>query len=371
MADGLKGRRLRAARAAIRATHPLGWLLLCVLAAGALLWSSYLAVRTPYGSDHRTRWWTSADHLYQLWRFDLGAPVRSVVLVVLLVVTLYLFRRWRQAALVRRPGPIAVAPLVNATGGEINEAELSAAFRGCLSRVDLNSPASIPGAGRSTEFLELLRGAAGETSLLGTVTGLLGLTWVTHAYTVTATARHREDRAEPYGITVSVATLPHGGAAPHTSWAASWDEAVERAAFAAGAAILPLTKLCRRPPWASWRGLALPPHMFAAYLSAKELMAERRFDEALGTLYELLELDPLNLHLRLEIGSLQEQLQLFLDALETYDDLIALGTRADERNAHLWADRVAAVRDAVTPSRAAAARRRAERASRLVGDGWR
>src|SRR3712207_9108668 len=41
------------------------------------------------------------------------------------------------------------------------------------------------------------------------------------------------------------------------------------------------------------------------------------------------EIYTLSLHDALPI--LQEQLQLFLDALESYDDLIALGSRRDER----------------------------------------
>jgi hypothetical protein len=333
--------------------------------------STYLAIRAPYSAAHQAEWSQPRRHLYELWRFDVSSPARYCVLLLMLVAALYAFRRWRQAVLVRKPGPIAVAELVNATGAEMNVAELSAAFRTSLGRVDLNSPASVPGAGRPTEFLELLRGAANERSMLGTIAGLLGLTWVTHAYVVTAVLRTRENSATACGITASVATLPRGGTAPYTVWAPTWNLAVEQAALAVGAAVLPLTRLCRRPPWADWRGLALPPQLFATYLEAKDLVTQRRYDEALGKFYEALELDPLNLHIRLEIGSLEEQLQLFLDALETYDDVIALGSRADERSAHAWQDRFAAAWQRFTLDGRAVRKRSAERARHPLGEGWR
>jgi hypothetical protein len=371
MVGRFKGRRSRTARAAIRATHPLAWLAYWILLTAVLIDAAYLAIRTPYSEAHRAHWSSARRHLYELWRFDVSSAARYFVLLLLVVGVLYAFRRWRQAVLVRKPGPIAVADLVNATGGEINLAELSAAFRTSLGRVDLDSPASVPGAGRPTEFLELLRGAANEKSVLGTITGLLGLTWVTHAYSVTAVLRTRDDPVTPYGITVSVATLPRGGTAPNTVWTTSWNAAIEQAALAVGAAVLPLTRLCRRPPWAHWRGLALPPQLFATYLEAKELVTQRRYDEALGKFYEALELDPLNLHIRLEIGALQEQLQLFLDALETYDDAIALGSRADERSAHAWQDRFAGAWERVSFRSRAQRRASIERERHPLGEGWR
>ncbi|HEX8096358.1 hypothetical protein [Jatrophihabitans sp.] len=337
-----------------------------------LLYSAYLSIRTPYPQASQNTWAGPLRHAYALWKVDIGPIARNLVLTVGLVLFLYTFRRWRQAELVRRPGPIEVTGLINATGDDtVNILELATAFRTVLGRVNLNSPAAVPGAGRPVEFLELLRGAANEKTMLGMVAGLLGLTSVTHAYAVTAVLRKRNEPAAPFGITVSVATLPRGGTPPHTVWASDWPLAVDQAAMAVGAAILPLTRLCRRPPWSDWRGLALPPALFGAYQQAKTFTAQRRYDEALGTFYGALELDPLNLHIRLEIGTLQEQLQLFLDALETYDDVIALGSRADERLAHAWSDRLLHGWTVLTKGSTRAALRSQQRAWHPLGEGWR
>jgi len=311
-------------------------------------------------------------HLYEVWTADLSSIARDAAVICLLLVFLYTFRRWRQADLVRRPGPIDVAQLINATGKEdLNLVELATEFRTTLGRVDLNSPAAVPGATRPVEFLELLRSVTTEKSIVATIAGLLGVTWVTHSYSVTAVLRLGDDPVQPYGITTTVTIIPRGGTPPYTVWASSWREAVEKAALAVGASILPLTRLCRRPPWSDWQGLELPPALFATYMQAKSLASQRRYDEALGQFHKALELDPLNLHLRLEIGALQEQLQLFLDALETYDDVIALGSRYDERLTHAWFDRLLYLSDLARAGHKVAVARAEERATRPLGDGWR
>lgn len=372
MVQKMGGRRSRVERATLAGAHPVRWFCSAAIILLILAVTAYLGIRKPYTPQEQANWPELPRHLYELWKINIGEVPRDAVLLLTSVLLLYAFRRWRQAELVRRPGPIEVAEMINATGdATLNTAELATKFRTTLGRVDLNSPATVPGAARSVEFLELLRGAANEKSMLGTVAGLLGLTWVTHAYSVKAVLRRGEDPALPVGITVSVTTLPRGGTPPHTVWATDWATAVNQAALAVGAAILPLTRLCRQPPWSTWRGLTLPPALFAAYLEAKTLAAQRRYDEALGRFYEALELDPLNLYLRLEIGALQEQLQLFLDALETYDDIIALGTRADERSTHAWWDRFRYGFEFISLGPAEAKRQAEKRAWEPLGQGWR
>jgi hypothetical protein len=117
--------------------------------------------------------------------------------------------------------------------------------------------------------------------------------------------------------------------------------------------------------------LELPSRLFADYLEAKRLARDHRYDEALGQYYEALRLDPLNLYIRLEIGALQEQLHLFLDALETYDDIVALGTRRDERFTHAVLDALAVTKDTFTAGPGDARRRWAHRAGHPLGEGWR
>ena len=315
----------------LSAAHPVRWAASAATAVALLGALGYYHLRTPYTRQEIQDWPERARNVYLLWRSDMGSPTRTAVLVFLLLLTTYCFRRYRQAELVRRPGPIEVVNLDNATTDKnVNVAELSTRLRNNLARVDLYSPTSVPGAGRSEDFLELLKSVGSQKTPLGTLAGLLGITWVTHAYRVNGILRQREG-PEPYGVTVHVATLPRGGASPKTIWATSWDEAIDKAAIAVGAAVLPLTRLCRKPPWHDWQRQEMDYNLFADYLEAKSLTQEQRFDEALGKYYDALRLDPLNLYLRLEAGALQEQLQLFLDALQTYDDIIALGSRRDER----------------------------------------
>jgi hypothetical protein len=75
------------------------------------------------------------------------------------------------------------------------------------------------------------------------------------------------------------------------------------------------------------------------------------------------------LYLRLEAGALQEQLQLFLDAMQTYDDIIALGSRRDER----WRRSAIYAVNAITLRRAGAGTQaEGEQPSLYIADeGWR
>ena len=93
--------------------------------------------------------------------------------------------------------------------------------------------------------------------------------------------------------------------------------ALRKAADEATAMILPQTRLCRAP-WGAWRGHVLPPGLLHAFEEGARLERERRYDEALATYWRAVELDPLNMVLRLRVGQLQERLGLYLDALATY-----------------------------------------------------
>lgn len=363
-------RRSRSAATPLGTPHPLPWAFGVAAASATFVLAAVTHLDDPYPADRLQGWPEVAQRVYELWLNTSGAE-RAVAFLMLLLVTLYTLRRYRQAELVRAPGPIEVADFVNATGDESLElAELSTEFRNSLGMVDLNSPAAVPGAGRPSEFLELLKAAGRDRSPVGSIAGLLGLTWVTHAYRVTAVLRQRPGD-EPCGVTISVATLPRGGAEPDTVWAPDWHSAVHQAAIAVGAAVLPLTRLCKRPPWHDWYGLAMPRQLFADYLEAKALAAQHRYDEALGKYLEAVQRDPLNLYLRLEVGALQEQLQLYLDALATYDDIIALGTRSDERLRDALWDVGAYLATFARKGPAAARQQWMDHAERPLGEGWR
>ena len=81
--------------------------------------------------------------------------------------------------------------------------------------------------------------------------------------------------------------------------------------------ILPQTRLCRAP-WAAWRGHVMPPGLLHAFEEGVRLERARRYDEALAAYWRAVELDPLNMALRLCVGQLQERIGLYLDALATY-----------------------------------------------------
>ena len=196
-------------------------------------------------------------------------------------------------------------------------------------------PAPIPGGGQSTDFLDVLKSTEGVGTPIRTAAALLGLARVSHALQIVTTLRSRTTGTHRCGMTVNVVTLPRGSTTSHTVWAPTWEQAARRRRCQ-GAAVFPMTRLCQLPPWREWRQRHLPPELFADYLDGKRLTSEHRYDEALGRYYSALRHDPKNLFVRLEIGALQEQLHLFLDALETYDDLIALGSRTDERRYQRW-----------------------------------
>jgi hypothetical protein len=90
------------------------------------------------------------------------------------------------------------------------------------------------------------------------------------------------------------------------------------------------------PQWASWWGYAFPTELFDAYQRAHQFQADRRFDQALAEFYRALRLDPANVYIRLEIAQLQERLNMHLDALVTYDDVITICSRGSESLARWW-----------------------------------
>ncbi|MEW2120531.1 hypothetical protein AB0945_36285 [Streptomyces sp. NPDC005474] len=126
------------------------------------------------------------------------------------------------------------------------------------------------------------------------------------------------------GVTVQVMVLPKWASQPITCTDETWQLAIDQAAYEVCAFILPLTRLVDKPPWPAWRRLAIPTQLFRDVQEAQHCKASRCFDEALKKYYETLKLDPHNPYLRLELGMLQEQIGLYLDAVVTYEDIIQL-----------------------------------------------
>jgi hypothetical protein len=76
--------------------------------------------------------------------------------------------------------------------------------------------------------------------------------------------------------------------------------------------------------------------LFDFYQRATWLVSQRRYDEALAAYHAALGHDPSNVYIRLEIASVQEKLDLHLDALVTYDDVITICGQGRRRLARWW-----------------------------------
>ncbi|MBR8642344.1 hypothetical protein KEF29_31065 [Streptomyces tuirus] len=229
---------------------------------------------------------------------------------------------------IRAPGPIAVPPLRDETASRDLPADrLTTYLRQKLNEVNIRAPEPIPGGAQQIDFAEVLHSPAADTTNVGAslainVGKLLAAGNISYAYQVDGALFNSEDGK--CGVTVQVMVLPKWASQPFTSTDETWELAIDKAAYEVCAFILPLTKLVDKPPWQAWRRLAVPGRLFKDVQQAQQFKADRRFDEALGSYYKALELDPRNPYLRLEVGLLQEQLGLYLDALVTYEDVINL-----------------------------------------------
>lgn len=202
--------------------------------------------------------------------------------------------------------------------------ELTARFRDNLSQLQLQSPTPMPGARPAEGFIDLLGGSGPSSSnWIGILVGLLRATVPTHAYRIEGSLFEQSDKSTPCGVSLQVVRLPGSATRPEVIYDKDWENAIRRAAAAAKAAILPRTRRCRGP-WAAWRGYLMPGILLDSYEQAIDAERKLRYDEALSLYHDALRADPLNLDIRLRIGQLQERLQLELEALDTYDGILAL-----------------------------------------------
>ena len=271
--------------------------------------------------------------------------VAAIASFCILVVIAWCMRRLRFEFMAWWPGRIVVQPFVTDEDTSAADVErLTASFRDRLGMSHLQSPAAVPAPAEQGDFLDVLaRNGIDSGNLLGSLLSVVRAAFPTHAYEVNGALVTR-DGPRPYGVTVHVVRLPGKGGGGHTVWGASWEEAVRQAADHATAAILPRTRVCRSP-WAGWRRYYMPPALLEHYEHAAECEQERRYDEALAAYYRALDLDPMNPGLRLQVGFLQEKLGLFLDALETYSNILQVAQpndvrRADRRSARRDRDRI-------------------------------
>jgi tetratricopeptide (TPR) repeat protein len=276
-----------------------------------------------------------------------GAVTGTVLAFVLLIAAGWCVRRLWLEWLAWQPGQILIPPF--SAGSKLsNKADpvhLTATFRQRFAAVRLQSPAPVPGAPPEGDYMEVL----GQKSLdggnvLGAVVAIANAAKPRYAYVVHGVLLERREQPK-YGVTIQVVRVPEEGAPPETVYDITWERALHRAADRAMAHILPRTRRCSAP-WATWRGFVMPTELLETYEAAARAEEERRYDQALAGYFAALERDPMNLSLRLHIGHLQEKLGLYLDALATYEGMLAVARQDDKATTKLY--------------RAAARRERAE-----------
>ena len=231
--------------------------------------------------------------------------------------------------------PIEVRPIENSSALDVNTRALDVAFRDYLSAPRLYEVTAVPGDPEPDQLIEILK-APTYRGWRGFLAGSLTYAFPRRAFIVTATLRTRAEEPS-YGVSVQVRRLPGFGSELTAQWSLNFDRALKRAAFGVAAHVLPQTKRCRDMPWSEWQGLTIPASLFRAYQRAKNMVHERRYDEALDLYHRALLQDANNLALRYDIGQLYERLRLYPDALYTYLDLVnqIFPIRNSERSASL------------------------------------
>ena len=141
---------------------------------------------------------------------------------------------------------------------------------------------------------------------------LLRLVLPSHAYEVKATVLEREAK----GYSIEVTILQHRTVF-RTFWSESWEGALDRAATAIGALVVRLQPPHERGTWSSWRGAVIDEQLFDHYQRYQRFSQERasgRWPPCTPPCGSI----PATISIRFQLGLLQEELALYVDALLTY-----------------------------------------------------
>ncbi|MFJ7213920.1 hypothetical protein [Amycolatopsis sp. NPDC098790] len=316
---------------------------------------------------HRIRWWVAAVTaglvaagfavvpylpFFQGWTFVRDPKVASVitwtvlqtsVVVIAAVLTLYFIGRARLEAAAFRANQIDIRLFADerpegSHDREIDSAvELTAAFKRILNDSRLYTPTPVPGVGGSYDFIQIVEHAGDAAEgWWKAATKLVRLAQPPAAFTVTGTVRPGNTTGR-YQLILELVRVPRFAASPLVIEDENWPRVLHRAANAVAALVIPRSAYVRSNiHWAAWRGAKIPYELFDAYQRANHFITHRRYDEALAEYYRAVSLDPSNVYIRLEIAALQEQLDLHLDALATYDDVITVCSRGHPALARWW-----------------------------------
>ncbi|MEV4754668.1 hypothetical protein AB0J86_06090 [Micromonospora sp. NPDC049559] len=326
------------------------WRLLTTITVAALL----LALHGQGGNPAEWRWWPGSwvvpifDGLSAALVGGLPAWKRLGFLA-LAIACFVSWRHWRMAKLAYLPGPVDVHEFTNATSDrQAPVDDVKSQFCRHLSETQIYPPYAGPADPPPESFLDV----AGEidpktSSPIGMIIQALPSLWPKTGYLVTGALQMRPQEPR-YGISATVTSFLGGGrSAMTTQWGRSWDDATCKTAYWVLATILPVTRLARTAPWRKWQGRELPPDLFEAYNEGKKRQDSRKLDEALWWYGKALRHDPFNAELRLMVASVQEDLGLFLDALDTYQGALALGEQSGWYADHVWTTRWRRVRHPV------------------------
>jgi hypothetical protein len=251
------------------------------------------------------------------------------------VVAIFAIRRFLYARLARRPGPIEISQFSGEPprGAGIKQVDMLAEFRRTLAEMTLSAPEPVPSEPSARGVVDDVstafdsdRGPFAAALLL-----IVSLLRVRHAYRVSVQILSSADGR--CGLSVHVARLPSGRGEVESVWEDNWTTAAQRAAHVVGAFLVPRSRLSRRAPWLAWDGVQMPTELFHQSQRAARFVRERRYERAMDALHKALKEDPQNPYLRVELGQVQEQAGLHLDAAATYADIIAVESWFDGR---LW-----------------------------------
>lgn len=260
--------------------------------------------------------------------------LQTVGLVVFLILALYGTGRIRLERAAYRADQLDIQDFRDADDRPVPD--LTAVFKRILNESKLYRPTAVPGVGTSYDFIQIVE-TAGDAmeSWWKAFSKLLVLVRPPAAFQITGTVGPGSEPGA-HRLILELIRAPRFAASPVVIEDETWPRVLERAANAVAALVMPRSKFCANIYWAPWRDAKIPAELFDAYQRANQFTRDRRYDEALAEYYRAVECDPTNVYIRLEIASLQEQLDLLLDAVATYDDVITLCSRGKPRLARWW-----------------------------------
>jgi hypothetical protein len=244
-------------------------------------------------------------------------------LIVLLMILVDIRRLWLTFLAFRVNSPIEVKPLDDATRDRgLDTHRLDVIFRDYLALSRLYQIPAVPGDQEPDRLIEVLSTPVAQ-GWLGVFSAALAYAFPRRAFVVTASLLERDRDHQP-GVTVQVRRLPGLPVHLESQWSSTFERALQRAAFAVAAHITQQTKACRRVPWSEWarRRRELPVSLFRDYQRAKQMVSERRYDEALALYHSALRQDADNIGMRYDVGQLYERLGLYPDASLMYLSLV-------------------------------------------------